>query len=430
MSKRFFRRWHGALGLLAVAVWLAGCGSNAASSGHLSGVGGSGTHPAQVLSQQNLLDAYVRRFVSGMSLDDRIGQMIYAQIYNPSCPPDGIPGCIRQFHPGGMIVYQDQLDTFADAKLLTSEVQANSPIPVLIGTDNEGGAEDRLVNALNKHHPAAFDIGATNDPAYAYQQGTEMAQDCLSVGLNTNLAPVVDINPYGTGRDFGTTPAQVIKMAGAWMQGLQDHGVIAALKHFPGLGGTNLDPHSTLPTINKTRQQIEDFDLAPYRALINSNDPPGLVMSTDIMVPSIDPSMIAELSYPIITGILRNELHYDGVVITDALYMDGIGLFFTNGKDPKAARFDYQLLGHIGVLAIKAGDDMLLGTYNEATMQAMVDAIKNAIKTGDLTEARINQSVERIIRLKIQRGLLPFTPYTPPAPQYFAAAQMPVAHRG
>jgi beta-N-acetylhexosaminidase len=419
-------RWQPAVALTLALVWLAGCASNAASGGRLAGIGAPGAELPRPQSQKNLLDAYVARFVNSLSLDDRIGQMIYAQIYNPSCPPDGIPGCIRQFHPGGMIVYQDQLDSFADAVTLTSEVQANSPIPALIGTDNEGGAEDRLVNALNKHHPAALDIGSTNDPAYAYEQGAEMAHDCLSVGLNTNLAPVVDINPYGDSRDFGTTPSQVITMAGAWMQGLQDNGVIATLKHFPGLGGTNLDPHTTLPTIYKSRSEIENFDLAPYRALLSGDDPPGIVMSTDIMVPSIDPSMPAELSYPIITGILRDELHYDGVVLTDALYMDGLSLFFTNNQNPTAARFDYQLLGHIGVLAIKAGDDMLLGTYNEASMQAMVDAIKGALKSGDLTEARIDQSVRRIIRLKIERGLLPFTPMTPPAPQYFSVVTLPV----
>ncbi len=420
-------RWQPAVTLLVALVWLAGCASNAAAGGRLTGVSTPGAAVLPHLpSQATMLNAYVTRFVNGLSLDDRIGQMIYAQIYNPSCPPNGIPGCISAFHPGGMIVYQDQLDNLYDARLITSEVQANSPIPVLIGTDNEGGAEDRLLNILPHGHPAAGAIGATNDPAYAYAEGAQMARDCLSIGLNTNLAPVVDINPYGNVRDFGTTPAQVIKMAGAWMQGLQDHGVIATFKHFPGLGGTNLDPHTTLPTIYKSRQDIENFDLAPYRVLLNGNDPPGIVMSTDIMVPSIDQHMPAEFSYPLITGILRNELHYDGVVLTDSLYMDGVGLFLTHGQNPKAAREDPQLMAQAGLLAIKAGDDMLLGTYNEVTMQAMVDAIKGALKTGDLTEARINQSVQRIIRLKIQRGLLPFRPLTPPAPQYFSITAAPL----
>jgi beta-N-acetylhexosaminidase len=410
--------------LLATLVVLVGCGS-AAPSKSTATFGAAGGLAAHNLPQANVLDAYVARFVASMSLNDRIGQMIYAQIYNPSCT-GGIAGCVAEFHPGGMIVYQDQLDNYNDAVTITSEVQANSTIPVLIGTDNEGGAEDRLLNILPHGHPAAADIGATNNTSYAYAQGAQMARDCLYVGLNTNLAPVVDINPYGTGRDFGTTPAQVIKMAGAWMQGLQDNGVIATLKHFPGLGGTNLDPHSTLPTIYKSKADIEAFDLAPYRALLNSDDPPGIVMSTDIMVPSVDQSMPAELSYPIITGILRDELHYNGVVLTDALYMGGLGLFFSNNTNPQAVRSNPQLLGHLGVLAIKAGDDMLLGTFNEVTMQAMVDAIKAALKSGDLTEARIDQSVQRIIRLKIERGLLPFHPTPSPAPQYFSMDQTPM----
>lgn len=425
-QRRIRRRGPPVVIMLATLVWLAGCGSAAPGTGNLTSIttadGGVSAHN---LPQTNVLNAYVDRFVASMSLNDRIGQMIYAQIYNPNCT-GGIAGCVAKFHPGGLILYADQLDSYSDDVFLTSEVQANSTIPVIIGTDNEGGQEDRLLPIRPAGHPTAAAIGATNDTSYAYAMGAQMAHDCLTAGLNTDLAPVVDINPYGAGRDFGTTPTQVIKMAGAWMQGLQDSGVIATLKHFPGLGGTNLDPHSTLPTIYKSKAEIEAFDLAPYRALLNSNDPPGIVMSTDIMVPSVDSSMPAELSYPIITGILRNELHFDGVVLTDALYMGGLGLFFSNNTNAQAVRSNPQLLGHLGVLAIKAGDDMLLGTFNEVTMQAMVDAIKGALQSGDLTEARINQSVERIIRLKIERGLLPFHPTPAPAPQYIGVDQMPM----
>ena len=415
--------------LLLVTVWLVGCGTNAASSHP----GNAATIPGQITtrsqSYQSALDAFVARFVNGMSLDDRIGQMLYAQFaYNDCGDPNP---CIQHFHPGGMIVYQNQLDTMADSIHLTSSAQASSVIPMLIGTDNEGGAEDRLVN-VGPRHLSAFALSQLGSATAVYNYGKAMAKDNLAVGLNVDLAPVVDINPYGSDRDFGTTPASVIKYAGAWMQGLQDGGVIGTLKHFPGLGGTNLDPHSTLPTINKSKQDIEQFDLAPYRALISSSDPPGMIMSTDIMVPSVDPNNVAELSYPIITGILRNELHYDGVVITDALYMGGLGLFFTNGKDAQAAR-QPALLTKIAILAIKAGDDMLLGTYNYPTTQAVIAGIKAAIASGDLTEARINQSVTRIIRLKVMRGLIPFNPNPgpgAPAPQFAMGAMALPASRG
>lgn len=415
------------LTVLVALTWLAGCGSNAASGPHGTATKTPGPITTRSQSYQDQLDTFVARFVGGMSLDDRIGQMLYAQFsYDFDGCQNPVP-CVQQFHPGGLIVYQNQLDTFADAKNLTSAVQANSPIPLIIGTDNEGGDEDRLVNIMPRHL-SAMQLAQLNNPTLVYAYGKQMAKDNLSVGLNVDLAPVVDINPYGSARDFGTTPDAVIKYAGAWLQGLQAGGVIGTLKHFPGLGGTNLDPHSTLPTIYKTKQQIEQFDLAPYRAIINSNDPPGMIMSTDIMVPNIDPNNVAELSYPIITGILRNELHYNGVVITDALYMGGLGLFFTNGQNAEAAR-QPDLLTKIAILAIKAGDDMLLGTYDYRSTSAVIAGIKAAIQRGELTEARINQSVERIIRLKVTRGMIPFHPAnTPGAPQpaFFAAAIAPL----
>jgi beta-N-acetylhexosaminidase len=272
--------------------------------------------------------------------------------------------------------------------------------------------------------PSAGEIGATNDPSYAYQQGADMAKMSLSIGMNVDLAPVVDIAP-GYSRDFGGTPDQVTKMAGAWMQGLQDNGVIGTLKHFPGLGGTNLDPHSSLPVITHSRSVIESVDLAPYRNLINGNDLPGIIMSTDILMTAVDPTVPAQISYPIITGLLRNELHYNGVVMTDALYMGGMGQYMCN-LDHVAhcnpltyARDNSSVLTRLGIMALQAGCDMILGTFSVENTQAMIDGIKAAIKDGTLTQARIDQSVLRIISLKLQRGLLQMPPppvHTPGQP--------------
>ena len=424
--------------LLLLTVWLVGCGSNATSNRP----GSNATTPGQITtrsqSYQSALDAFVARFVNGMSLDDRIGQMLYAQFYCPS-----LADCVKQFHPGGMIVYSDVLSTRANAVSVTQEAQANSAIPMIIGTDNEGGGEDRLTGFLPMH-PSASSLAASGNPQYVYQQGVKMAKDNLSVGLNADLAPVVDIS--GDSRDFSSDPATVAKYAGIWMQGLHDGGVITTLKHFPDYGASGPDPsngctnpHFCLPVLSHSLSQIESSDFVPYRALINSNDPPDMVMATDMMAPALD-SLPSVVSYQTITNVLRNELHFNGVVISDSLYMGGLGEFFWHDPRPLTpfaqpggppAPPNSVIVDHLPQLiikAIKAGNDFILGPYINGALDTMtptIAAIKAAIKSGDLTEARINQSVTRIIRMKVQHGLIPFNPNPgpgAPAPQFAMGA--------
>ena len=356
---------------------------------------------------------YARLYVDTMTLDAKIGQLLYVQSNSNGIYQYPTSAITQKFQPGGLIVYQSELQNTSQAQSYFQHIQADSHIPVLIGTDDEGGAEWRLDNIYPGAPPSAADIGATNDPQVAYNQGAKVADLTKSVGMNVDLAPVADVHPGGQVRDFGTTPDQVTKMAGAWMRGLQDHGVIATLKHFPGLGGTYSDPHAGLPVINHTRDEIEKQDLAPFRNLINSNDPPGMIMSTDILMTAVDAVNPAEVSQPIMTGMLRDELHYDGVVMTDALYMGGMGQYMCNIDhvspcDPLTyAKVNSAVLGRLGVMAIQAGNDMILGTFNVENTQVMVDSIKNAITKGTLTQARIDQSVRRIITLKMHHGLIP-----------------------
>ncbi len=423
-----------------VAVWLVGCGSNASRGQTSAAVPGPlGLHGAP--QQQRALDVFVTHFVSGMSLDDRIGQMIYAQFYCPS-----LGACVLQFHPGGMIVYQDLLSNYAEGLSVTQEAQANSVIPMVIGTDNEGGAEDRLTGYLPRH-PSAHQLALSGDVNSVYHQGVIMARDNLAVGLNADLAPVVDIS--GDDRDFSSDPATVTKYAGAWMQGLHDGGVITTLKHFPDYGAAGpdpsngcSDPHFCLPVLSHTHAQLESIDFAPYRALINSTNPPDMVLATDMLAPSLD-ALPSVVSYQSITTTLRDELHFDGVVITDSLYMGGLDEYFWHdlrpltpihlgGAPPPPESIIQDRLPQLVVKAIQAGNDLLLGPYivgGVDTVTTSIAAIKRAIQKGDLTEARINQSVARIIRMKVRHGLIPYAPAGQPGgpqPQYFTPAGAPI----
>jgi beta-N-acetylhexosaminidase len=165
---------------------------------------------------------------------------------------------------------------------------------------------------------------------------------------------------------------------------------MATLKHFPGLGGATVNPHFGLPVINTSRDYIEQNDFAPYRALMSHH--PAMIMTTDLLMPALDPTTPAELSKPIVTGILRNEIGYDGVVVTDALYMQGITQSYS--------------MAQAGVLAIEAGNDMLEGPSTPAEMQDMENALRQAVASGQITRARIDESVRRILLLKMRYGLL------------------------
>lgn len=381
---------------------------------------GTVSHSWLRLSHDELV-ASANAYMAKMSVDQKIGQLLDVEISSVGYNGD-TPELIKQVQPGAVIVYDSNLPDANTAIQLTSGIQRDSPIPVLTTIDEEGNYEDRLHFIYPQPPPTATQVGATNNTTYAYQIGSMVAQRMLAVGINTDLAPDVDVQtidgPDQSTRTFGTTAAEVSKMAGAWMNGLQEQGAIATLKHFPGLGDANCDAHLCLPLIQETKDQIEQIDLAPYRALLASPEPPGIVMSTDLLMPAIDGSLPAELSPATITGVLRGELGYDGVVITDALYMKGV--FATQFPTADLA----------GVQALIAGCDLLVGAFGAAQAEQWVTTIKNAIASGKLTQARIDQSVQRILILKIQRGLLAAVPNTPaPGVRALAFQLTPAARR-
>lgn len=190
---------------------------------------------------------------------------------------------------------------------------------------------------------------------------------------------------------FGSTPQVVVTYAGAFLNGLQANNVAGCLKHFPGLGAVTSDPHLGLPVVNRSLAQLESIDLAPYRMMI-AKDNPAMIMSTDVLMPAIDPNLPAELSPKAINGLLRNQLGYNGVVITDGLYMEGISQRWT--------------LAQAAVLSIVAGDDLVEGPYTPGQVAAVIAAFKQALQNGQLTIERVDQSVERILLLKVQYGII------------------------
>src|SRR5579885_1547071 len=338
-------------------------------------------------------------YVSRMSLDEEIGQLIMVEYADTYYSPD-LNYMITNLHAGGVIMYEFQMQTFNQTKHDIAEMQQHASIPLLISTDEEGGPYVHRLSNIYGYRMSASQIAATGDPNVATQQGLKAAHDLLALGINENLAPDVDVNLVNgydmVTRTFGNTPQSVIEFAGAYMKALQGAGVIACIKHFPGLGDAVTDAHTSLPVVNRTKQQIYSVELAPYKAFIQSPDRllnPGMIMPTDILLPAIDAKYPAELSYTFMTKILRQEFGYDGVSLTDALYMQGI----TNTWDMYTA----------SVMALQAGNDMLLGANGTSQTLGVINAIKQALKDGQLTKARIDESVTRIIALKMQYHLMP-----------------------
>jgi beta-N-acetylhexosaminidase len=342
----------------------------------------------------------VRQILNGMSLDQKLGQLILVEYLGNNYKESGLQTMIEEQFVGGFM-YQESNHNFdapydqeEEVYALSHQAMQDAQTPLLIATDQEGG----LVNRLYKFHgplPSAAEMAATGDPAVALEQGTKAAKWMAELGINADLAPVVDVHtvdpPVLVSRMFGRDPQTVATYAGAYLKGLQSNRIMGCLKHFPGLGAITSDPHLGLPTVNRSKAQLDSIDLAPYKLMIQ-HDQPAMIMSTDVLVPAIDPDLPAELSPKVINGVLRGELGYNGVVITDGLYMKGIS--------------ERWSLSEASILAIIAGNDLLVGPFTPAQVATVVTAFKQAIEQNRLSETRIDQSVERILLMKARYGLI------------------------
>ena len=355
------------------------------------------TSTAAILAAEHAADiqATAQADLNGMTLDEKLGQMFLIETYYQTWTPD-IANMVVGMHAGAVIIYAKNMQSPQQLQAYIASMQAHAKIPLLVTMDEEGGLVDRLgYNHFFPPLPSAQALGDTGNPKLATQAGDQAAQEMLAMGINTDLAPVVDVRgPNGsveTTRLYGNTPATVTTFAGAYLDALQSHGVIGTLKHWPGIGDVTLDPHKTLPTIDASMAQLQSQHFATFRALLAHN--PGMIMVTHVIVNAIDPTMPATLSPKLVNGVLRGQLGYDGVVMTDSLYMQGIAIRYN--------------LPEAGVLSVIAGDDLLEGAFDTSSMAGMITALKAAISSGRISVARIDQSVMRILKLKIRFGLLP-----------------------
>ena len=345
---------------------------------------------------------WVERRIREMTLEQKVGQMFMVGFGNPGDQPayeinDQIRTLIQEKHVGGVILFGRNVESPEQVRKLTGELQKlalSSPpgIPLLVAIDQEGGPIIRIREGVTLF-PGNMALGATRDPNLAYEAGRIAGMELRAMGINMNLAPVVDLNnnarnPVIGVRSFGEDPSWVARMAEANIRGYHAGAVLTAVKHFPGHGDTAVDSHVDLPTIARDRKRLEEADLVPFRRAIAQGA--DAVMSAHVTFPAFEPSGLpATLSRRVLTGLLRNELGFDGVIITDDMEMGAIAKRFGSAK--------------AAVRAIRAGADMVLVCHTLSVQKESIEAVTQAVRSGEISEERIDQSVRRILKLKSKR---------------------------
>jgi beta-N-acetylhexosaminidase len=354
-----------------------------------------------------------------MSLEQKVGQLISVGVNATflNQESDAFRALKRQVegnHIGGIILFRGPV---YESVVLMNRMQQLAKYPLLISADLEAGSGMRFDDTIN--FPWNMAVGATGNPDYARRQGEVTAREARAMGVHQIYAPVVDVNnnaanPVINVRSYGEDPVAVGRFAAAFTEGAQSHGVIATAKHFPGHGDTAVDSHRGLPEINLPRERLNTIELVPFRAAVDSGV--GSVMVAHIGLPQIDPTLVKPLPRdqkirpvdtdeageiiaesaaipatvsPVVGKLLKNDLGFRGLVVTDALSMSGLTIYFN--QDEAAVR------------ALEAGADMLL---KPADNDAAFRGVRDAVKSGRLTEKRIEESARKLLAAKYDLGLV------------------------
>jgi beta-N-acetylhexosaminidase len=353
-------------------------------------------------------ERWARESLKKMSLEQKIGQMFMiwarADFMNIASPEYTVlRDAMRKYHIGGFgitVSFEDGLLSKTpplETAMLTNQLQHDSEFPLIFAADFERGLAFRLDEVTNFPHAMAF--GATGDPEFAREAGRITAREARAIGVQWNWFPDTDVNsnpenPVINTRSFGEDPKHVSKMATAYIEGAHEFGMLTTAKHFPGHGDTDVDSHLAVPSIKGDKAHLESVEFPPFEAAIAAGV--DAVMVAHVVVPALDsdPNHVATISPVIVTGVLKQRLGFKGLVVTDALNMRALTKLFPEGGSAAA--------GRAAVAAVKAGDDVLIlppdldGAYN---------GLLQAVRSGEIPESRIDESVVKILRAKASVGL-------------------------
>jgi beta-N-acetylhexosaminidase len=328
---------------------------------------------------------------------EKIGQLFMVGFLGTSVTPD-LAAFLKDYKPGGVILFSRNLESIEQIVQLTNDLQQCNPkSPLLISIDQEGGRVSRLPKGFTIFPPCEV-IGQCHSGELAYAAASTIAKELKTVGINMNMAPVLDVNsnpdnPVIGDRAFSSSADTVGEMGLVTAAGLQDAKVVACGKHFPGHGDTNADSHKELPVVDAPRERLEAVEFPPFRRAAAAGI--ATMMTAHVLYRALDDQLPATLSPVIITRLLREQMGYDGVVLTDDLEMHAI--------------VDHYGPGDAAVRAVLAGCDVLLICKERDREVAAFEAVEKAVASGTIDMERLDQSVARIQRVK-QRYLLPYRP--------------------
>ena len=334
-----------------------------------------------------------------MTLREQIGQLFMMGFTGTTVTSD-LASFLKSYTPGGVILFRRNLESVQQIVDLTNGLQKLSPAqPLLIAIDQEGGRVSRLPAEFTIFPPCG-QLGRCNSSELAYSAAATIAKELRAVGINMNMAPVLDVNsnpenPVIGDRAFGDSPDLVGEMGLATIGGLQDNKVVACGKHFPGHGDTATDSHKELPVVDAGLPRLRDTEFPPFQQAIRYGV--ASLMTAHVLYRALDPEAPATLSSAVIQRLLREEFRYDGVVFTDDLEMHAI--------------IDHDGIGEAAVRSFVAGCDVLLICKDQDRVMAAMQAMERAVNDGRITQERLAESLARVAKLKAQY-LHPYKPVT------------------
>lgn len=345
--------------------------------------------------------------LAAMTAEEKVGQLLIGGFEGTEIG-DQATRLVQEYQVGGLILYGRNIAGAGQLVTLTNGLKAlnGDGIPLFLSIDQEGGGVDRMPPEVRRT-PGAYCVGQTGSVPAAQSYGDVLAAECAAFGLNLDFAPVLDVwsNPGNTvigQRAFSADARTVAGLGPAAARRMMDQGVIPAVKHFPGHGDTAVDSHVGLPVVDKSPEELEETELIPFRAAIQSAGTDGqvpAVMVAHILLTQLDPERPASLSPAVVTGLLREELGFAGAVLTDDLTMGAVTQSYG--------------LGEAAVLAVEAGCDILLVCHGQDSVPAVRTALLEAVASGRITAERLDESVYRILRLKTEYALTN-EPVSPP----------------
>ncbi|TJY42296.1 glycoside hydrolase family 3 protein [Cohnella pontilimi] len=337
--------------------------------------------------------------MKNLTLREKIGQLVVTGFQGPDIT-DELKDLVSEYKIGNIILFTRNVIHKEQLKSVCGELQrlitGKTGLPPFISIDQEGGRVTRL-SADAANVPGAMAVAATGEPENAYAAGRITARELQTLGINFNLAPVLDINnnkrnPVINVRSYGDTAETVQKFGLPMMKGLMDGGVLPCLKHFPGHGDTAVDSHLGLPVIEKSLEDLHKLELIPFRSAIEAGA--ESVMTTHILFPSIEKERVpATMSRTIITDVLKKELGFDGLVISDCLEMDAIRQYYGTAE------------GALG--ALKAGVHLVFISHTPSLVKEAVERIEQAVASGELSLETVDDAVEKVLKYKGKYGSLP-----------------------